>query len=351
MAEEKDRQRKGKRLECLLISRMNLERENHCPYKHCPFMLFFGVKTSSLLIINLHLPGHKALYFTSYCFVQTWWNEKKKEDPYHHGAWCFHSWSRTNGSLSRALTRHKQILFTQRRYADATCLLWMLKQEVDKIKMTSCWGEQSRSLLYSDWLLSARHCSQMQKVFLRTVQEYEELFMPRWGSADMCSLRTGHMQHRQACAHCLSHWRAPVLIAKWVKQKRVQKKAERDDWPWKNKIRERSRHRASWDMKLKYDTTYCWPCFNSSFCFRCSGAGFLQWVIIHKAARQWSFIISGRVAWWLHRQLRVKVQPTTLWFLNNSQAIFYIQYVSWSGVCIVREKNLLWINKALHIKK
>lgn len=46
-------------------------------------MLFFGVKTSSLLIINLHLPGHTALYFTSYCLVLTWWSEKKEKKKIH----------------------------------------------------------------------------------------------------------------------------------------------------------------------------------------------------------------------------------------------------------------------------
>lgn len=83
----------------------------------------------------------------------------------------------------------------------------------------------------------------------------------------------------------------------------------REIWlPLKNKRREWSRQRASWDRKLRYENTYCWPCFNSSFCFLGSSAGFLLWVIIHKAEEWGSFIIrNGRVAGW---RLWVSVQPT-----------------------------------------
>lgn len=76
---------------------------------------------------------------------------------------------------------------------------------------------------------------------------------------------------------------------------RKEHREGRERWlPLKNKIREWSRQRASWDKKLRYETTYCWPCFNSSFCFHCSGVGLLQWVMIHKC----SGVLSIDVAEW-----------------------------------------------------
>lgn len=53
----------------------------------------------------------------------------------------------------------------------------------------------------------------------------------------------------------------------------------------KNKIREWARHRASWDRKLRYETTYCWPCSNSSVC----SGGLWWWVITQKAFCHWKW--------------------------------------------------------------
>lgn len=213
-------------------TRMDLKSKSHFRHRHCPLIhLCYSLLSKHPLCLSLHyiFLDTRHYFFTSCCLVWMWWNTGRKEgiknsDPYYYGAWCphfQHSWM--DGSLSYVLTRHKQILFTQRGDADVMFLLWILKQEGDKIKTTSCWGEQSLSLLYSDWLLCTRVCSQMQEL-LRTVQLYEELSMPRWESVDMCSLRIGYIQHRHAYTHCLSHWRALVLIAKWVKQKKVRRR-------------------------------------------------------------------------------------------------------------------------------
>lgn len=67
--------------------------------------------------------------------------------------------------------------------------------------------------------------------------------------------------------------------------------------PLKNKIREKSRQRASWDRKLRYETTYCWPCFNSSFLFslQCSWIP----VVSHYTQKQWGRgVLSLEMAEW-----------------------------------------------------
>ena len=124
-------------------------------------MLFFGVKTSSLLIITLHFSRYYTLFFHLILpgvnlekqAGQKEIKNTKIRNVMAHDKWADH-WA--------VHRRHRRILFTQQGDVDVMFLLWILKQEMDKIKMTSCWVEQSLSLLYSDRLLRSHDCSRMQ---------------------------------------------------------------------------------------------------------------------------------------------------------------------------------------------